>query len=41
MLETPTVFAALLTIAVLGFFFDRVMLVASRRLCDWYVERAI
>lgn len=39
MLNTPTVFASLLTIAILGFFFDRVMLVANQRLCDWYTER--
>ncbi|HEV8263005.1 MAG TPA: ABC transporter permease [Polyangiaceae bacterium] len=41
MLDTPMVFAALLTIAVLGFFFDRVMLVAGQRLCNWYMERTV
>lgn len=41
MLDTPTVFASLLTIAILGFFFDRVMLATSHRLCDWYVERTV
>jgi ABC-type nitrate/sulfonate/bicarbonate transport system permease component len=39
MLDTPTVFAALVTIAVLGFLFDRVILGVSERLCDWYTER--
>ena len=39
MLDTPTVFAALVTIAVLGFLFDRVILGISERLCDWYTER--
>ena len=41
MLDTGTVFAALLTIAVLGFFFDRAILVVSQRLCDWYLERTV
>jgi ABC-type nitrate/sulfonate/bicarbonate transport system permease component len=40
MLDTPTVFASLVTIAVLGFLFDRVILAISHRLCDWYTERA-
>jgi len=40
-LDTPTVFASLLTIAILGFLFDRVMFVTSHRLCDWYVERTV
>ena len=41
MLDTPTVFAALLTIAILGFGFDRVILLASQRFCDWYLERTV
>jgi ABC-type nitrate/sulfonate/bicarbonate transport system permease component len=41
MLDTPTVFASLVTIAVLGFIFDRVILVISQRLCDWYTERTV
>jgi len=41
MLDTPTVFASLLTIAILGFAFDRVILLTSQRLCDWYLERTI
>lgn len=41
MLDTPTVFASLLTIAVLGFVFDRLILVANQRLCDWYTERTV
>jgi ABC-type nitrate/sulfonate/bicarbonate transport system permease component len=39
MLDTPTVFASLATIAVLGFLFDRAILAISHRLCDWYTER--
>ena len=39
MLDTPTVFASLLTIGVLGFIFDRAILMISQRLCDWYTER--
>lgn len=39
MLDTPTVFAALATIAILGFLFDRAILAMSHRLCDWYTER--
>jgi ABC-type nitrate/sulfonate/bicarbonate transport system permease component len=39
MLDTPTVFASLVTIAVLGFFFDRAFLTLSNRLCEWYTER--
>jgi NitT/TauT family transport system permease protein len=39
LLDTPTVFAALVTIAILGFLFDRVILGVSQRLCDWYTER--
>jgi ABC-type nitrate/sulfonate/bicarbonate transport system permease component len=41
MLNTPTVFASLVTIAVLGFFFDRMILLISHRLCDWYTERTV
>jgi NitT/TauT family transport system permease protein len=39
MLDTPTVFASLATIAVLGFLFDRAILAISQRLCGWYTER--
>lgn len=38
LLETKTVFAALLIIAALGFLFDRVIWFIFRRVCIWYVE---
>jgi ABC-type nitrate/sulfonate/bicarbonate transport system permease component len=41
MLDTGTVFAALLSIALLGFCFDRAILLVSQRLCDWYLERTV
>lgn len=41
MLETGTVFAALLSIAVLGFMFDWGIFTLSQRVCDWYSERTV
>jgi ABC-type nitrate/sulfonate/bicarbonate transport system permease component len=38
MLQTDVVFVALLTIALFGFMFDRIILVSGKRLCDWYFE---
>ncbi len=38
-LDTPTVFASLVTISALGFCFDRVFLSLNHRLCAWYTER--
>lgn len=38
MLQTEVVFMALLTIAFFGFIFDRLILVGSRKACDWYFE---
>ena len=38
MLQTDVVFVALITIALLGFTFDRIILVTGRRMCDWYFE---
>jgi ABC-type nitrate/sulfonate/bicarbonate transport system permease component len=34
--NTPLVFAGLLVIATLGFLFDRLILIISKRLCRWY-----
>ena len=36
MFDTPVVFAGLLTIAIFGFVFDRLILAISLRLCRWY-----
>jgi ABC-type nitrate/sulfonate/bicarbonate transport system permease component len=38
--QTDVVFVALLTIALLGFLFDRFILLISHRLCDWYFRQA-
>ena len=38
--QTEVVFVALLTIALLGFIFDRLILFASRRFCDWYYRQS-
>lgn len=38
--ETEVVFVALLTIALLGFLFDYVILLISRRWCDWYFRQS-
>jgi len=38
--ETDVVFAALISIALLGYVFDRIILIASRRFCGWYFSEA-
>lgn len=38
--KTNVVFVSLLTIAVLGFVFDRLFLFASHHLCDWYYRQS-
>jgi NitT/TauT family transport system permease protein len=40
MFDTPTVFAGLLTIALFGFAFDRLILLVSQRLCGWYFRQS-
>ncbi len=39
MFDTPVVFAGLLTIALFGFLFDRLILALSSRLCRWYFRQ--
>jgi NitT/TauT family transport system permease protein len=36
LLDTPTVFMALITIALLGWAFDRILLLVSKLACGWY-----
>ena len=38
MLQTDVVFVALITIALFGFIFDRIITIAGKRVCDWYFE---
>ena len=38
--QTDVVFVSLLTIALLGFVFDRLILWVSRQLCDWYYRQS-
>lgn len=40
MFQTDLVFVSLLTIALLGFLFDRAILYVSRWLCDWYFRQS-
>lgn len=40
MLDTDVVFAALILIAILGFLFDRMLLLLGGRLCDWYFQES-
>lgn len=38
MLQTDVVFVGLVTIAIFGFLFDRVILLIGKKTCDWYFE---
>lgn len=38
MLQTDVVFVGLLTIAIFGFVFDRIIYYMGKRVCDWYFE---
>jgi len=39
--DTPAVFVGIVSVAVLGTLFDRILLLAKRRFCRWHVETVV